>query len=101
MVTLSGANTYGGGTSINGGTLAVNGSLLSTGEVDVSNLGYLSGSGSAGNVIVHGGGTLAPGLIASAGTLNATTLQLQSGGVLSYTLGKAPAATVTSTSARA
>ena len=84
---LAAANGYTGDTNVNGGTLAVNGSLYGAGNVYVANGGALTGSGSVGNTFVYSGGTLSPGGNAGAGTLNATSLTLQSGGALSFTLG--------------
>jgi len=57
-LTLSGANTYTGPTTVNQGRLAVNGSITS--NVTVYSLGNLGGSGTIfGNVMNYG--TLAPG----------------------------------------
>jgi autotransporter-associated beta strand protein len=64
-LTLTAANTYGGGTTINGGTLLANntsGSATGTGAVTVAGGGTLAGNGAiSGAVTVNGGGTLAPG----------------------------------------
>ena len=81
---LAGSNTFTGTTTVNGGTLAVNGSLSNIGPVNLYG-GVLSGSGSVGNVATHGG-TVAPGYIAGAGTLNAASLFLNPG-PLDFTLG--------------
>jgi rhamnogalacturonan endolyase len=63
--TITGANTYSGGTTISNGTLVVNnvvGSGTGTGAVTVSG-GVLSGVGSiTGSVSVDSGGVLAPGI---------------------------------------
>ena len=58
-LTLSGANTYLGTTTINAGTLKVDGSIVSA--VTVNNGGALAGSGTTLGVIVDSGGTVAPG----------------------------------------
>jgi fibronectin-binding autotransporter adhesin len=63
---LSGANTYGGGTTVSGGTLLVNntsGSGTGTGAVTVTNSGTtLGGTGTiSGTVSVGAGANIAPG----------------------------------------
>ena len=87
MLTLTGNASYAGATSVAAGTLAVNGSLYSSGQVNVA--GMLTGGGSVGNVALYGGGGLAPGNLSGAGTLTATTLTLNAGSILDYTLGAA------------
>ena len=62
-LTLSGVNTYTGGTTINAGTLAVNGSIASSSLTTVNSGAVLGGSGTVGTTIVNG--TIAPGNVAS------------------------------------
>lgn len=57
-LTLLGANSYRGGTTVNGGVLNVEGSL---GGPTAVNSGALMGSGSVGAISVNAGGTFAPG----------------------------------------
>jgi uncharacterized protein with beta-barrel porin domain len=57
-LTLLGANSYSGGTTVNGGVLNVEGSL---GGPTAVNSGALMGSGSVGAISVNAGGTFAPG----------------------------------------
>ncbi|MGV3661362.1 MAG: beta strand repeat-containing protein [Prosthecobacter sp.] len=76
-LTLTGANSYTGTTTVNGGTLEVNnttGSGTGTGDVTLNNPGSkLSGSGSiAGHVVLNTGTVLAPG----EGSTNSSNKQL-------------------------
>ena len=63
--TLTAANTYSGGTTVNDGTLFVNnttGSGTGTGQVEVNGNGTLAGTGAVGGLItVHNFGDLSPG----------------------------------------
>ena len=84
-VTLTAANVYTGGTTINDGTLLVNnaaGSGTGTGTVTVA-AGTLGGTGTiVGAVTVNGGATLAPGT--SIGTLTVSRLTLAGGAQLAF-----------------
>jgi autotransporter-associated beta strand protein len=59
-VTLTGANTYTGNTSVNAGTLIVNGSI-STSIVNVASGATLGGIGTVGPLTIQSGGIVAPG----------------------------------------
>jgi autotransporter-associated beta strand protein len=80
-LTLSGTNSYTGGTTVSAGTLLVNGSLT-TSAVTVGSGGTLGGSGSLGALLtVQSGGVLSPGNSPgnSPGALAAAALDLQAG----------------------
>jgi fibronectin-binding autotransporter adhesin len=72
VLTVTGNNTYDGGTTVGGGTLLVNntsGSGTGTGAVTISSGATLGGTGTVGGAITNNG-TIAPG--ASVGTLSVT-----------------------------
>jgi fibronectin-binding autotransporter adhesin len=79
-LTLGGANTYTGGTTVTAGTLAVNGSTSATGTVAVGTAGTLAGTGTiggatsltGGGVINLNAGTIAGGLAVTGGNWNGT-----------------------------
>ncbi|MDW5441356.1 autotransporter-associated beta strand repeat-containing protein, partial [Polaromonas sp. SM01] len=56
-MTMTGANTYSGATSVNAGTLTVNGSNVNS-AVTVNSGGTLSGGGTVGSTTINTGGTL-------------------------------------------
>jgi autotransporter-associated beta strand protein len=90
-LTLSGANSYTGGTTVAAGTLAVNnasGSATGTGAVQIQSGAGLAGNGTiAGVVNVASGGSVNPG--SSPGTLTVGGLNLDAGSTLNYELGQA------------
>lgn len=84
-LTLSGTNTYTGGTVVNSGTLKIN-TASSTPTVSVNSGATLGGSGSvSGDVMINNLGHLAPGN--SVGTLTAGSLTVETGAVLDYEFG--------------
>ncbi|MDD4992395.1 MAG: autotransporter-associated beta strand repeat-containing protein [Paludibacter sp.] len=89
--TLTNANTYTGGTTINGGTILVNnttGSGLGTGAVTVNAGGVLAGSGIiTGAVTVNDGGALSPGSGLGAFTVN-NDINIAAGATLSVDINK-------------
>ena len=86
-LTLSGANSYTGTTTVSGGTLLVSGSIA-TSAATVQTGAMLGGTGSAGNVTLNSGATLAPGA-GGIGTFNAATATLN--GTLAVELSAASA----------
>ncbi|MDR3403927.1 MAG: autotransporter-associated beta strand repeat-containing protein, partial [Chthoniobacter sp.] len=93
-VTLTGNNTYHGGTVISGGTLLVNntaGSGTGDGPVTVNSGTTLGGSGNAGGAItLNSGGFIAPGTATpglAGTTLHGGSLTWNGGGTLTLQLG--------------
>jgi autotransporter-associated beta strand protein len=76
-LTLTGANTYTGLTTVRQGTLLVNGSITSNVQVAPPGVATLGGSGVVGTITANNPGVVAPGDPGTAGTLhgNATTFQ--------------------------
>ena len=89
VLTLTGANTYTGRTTIDGGTLLANnstGSATGNGEVWVNSGGTLGGNGNVGDaIIVNSGGTVAPGT--SAGELAVDSVTFMSDSTFAVELG--------------
>ncbi|MEY4244058.1 MAG: hypothetical protein RLZZ245_1643, partial [Verrucomicrobiota bacterium] len=90
-LTLSGANTHTGGTSVLGGSLIVNGSLNSA--VTVSNGASLGGTGTINAPLtIHSGSTLSPGPANGIGRLQVSgALTLQADAILRIDLDKSSA----------
>lgn len=80
-LTLSGPNTYSGGTLVRDGVLRIDGSA-GTGLVEVASPGSLSGTGRLANLLIRGGGLLRPG--SSPGTLTATNVTWSTNGVYEF-----------------
>jgi len=87
-LTLGGANTYAGGTTVNGGTLMVNGSI---GAVTVNTSGSLGGSGTVGAVTLTSGSFLNPGN--SPGTLTAASSSWAAGSTYNWEIDQASGGT--------
>jgi autotransporter-associated beta strand protein len=95
--TLTGSNSYDGGTLVNGGTLVVNnasGSATGGGDVEIAGGATLGGAGAiAGSVFVDAGGTFAPGN--PGGPLSiGTDLNFDSAANLQFTLGSVSASAI-------
>ena len=67
-LTLGGANTYTGSTTVSKGTLVVDGSIKSSSGLTVESGAVLGGNGQVPGTVISGGGKLSPGN--SIGTLN-------------------------------
>lgn len=80
-LTLTGANSYTGTTSVNAGTLEVDGSIAPSSLLTVNNGGALIGTGTVGNTQINSGGVFAPGAVGRPGTSMAVSgnLAFQSG----------------------
>ncbi|MEP9359555.1 autotransporter-associated beta strand repeat-containing protein [Sphingomonas sp. KR3-1] len=85
LLTLSGANSFLGLTTIDSGSLRVTGALASGVAM---NTGTLSGNGTiAGAVTMAAGTVIAPGSLGTAGTLRTGSLVLDAGTTLAFDLG--------------
>ena len=79
-LTLSGANSYSGTTTVIGGVLDVEGSIAASSLTTVNAGGALTGAGMVGNTVIASGGILLPGNGTPGSSLNvAGNLALQSG----------------------
>jgi autotransporter-associated beta strand protein len=87
-LTLGGANTYAGGTTVNQGALVVNGSV---GAVTVNTGGSLGGSGTVGAVTLKSGSLLNPGN--SPGTLTASSSIWEAGSSYNWEIDQATGGT--------
>ena len=82
-LTLSGANTYTGPTTVSAGTLMVDGAITSATTVNAGAI--LGGSGSV-NAAVSNAGTISPGDGGTSGTLQITNLTLNDNSTLNFIL---------------
>src|SRR5580700_8305516 len=82
-LTLSGADTYMGATTVNAGILDVDGSIAPSSLLTVNNGGTLIGTGTVGNTQINSGAVFAPGAAGTPGTSMAVAgnLAFQSGAI--------------------
>jgi autotransporter-associated beta strand protein len=71
-LTLTGADTYTGGSTIGGGVLEVDGSIAASNLTTVNSGAALTGAGTVGNTQVDSGGTFAPGNGAAGSSMTVT-----------------------------
>jgi fibronectin-binding autotransporter adhesin len=90
-LTLDGANTYTGATTVDEGTLLVNGSLAAGSAVTAESGGTLGGSGGTinGTTTIQSAGTLAPGAGAPGTLTFSGGLTLDTGATLAMDMGTA------------
>jgi autotransporter-associated beta strand protein len=67
-LTLTGANSYTGNTTVNDGMLEVDGFITRSHLTTVNDNATLFGTGTVGNLQINNGGTFAPGAFATTGT---------------------------------
>jgi len=86
LVTMQGANTYTGTTTIDGGTLYINGNQTSaSGAVTVANNATLSGTGIIGGATtIQSGGIYSPGTTSPGSLTQAAGLSINSGGIFNW-----------------
>ena len=98
-LTLAGTNTYTGATAVSAGTLLVTGTTAAASAFTVASTATLGGTGTVGGTVtVANGGTLAPGLAGTIGTL--TTGTVSGGATSTYAVdldGLSPSADLTTT----
>ncbi len=86
-LTLSGANTYTGKTTVSQGSLDVESDLSHSSEVLVATGAQLSGGGNAGNLLAQSNSTIAAGNAAAGSTLSMTGLKCASAPTVTVRLG--------------
>ena len=81
ILTLSGNNSYTGGTTIDGGTLDVAGSIAASSLTSINGSGTLAGVGIVGTTQVNSGGIFAPGSEAGTSMTVVGNLAFESGAI--------------------